>query len=364
MVQRGFVVDGELDVAGVLAELARPRVAGVLWFTLWSSALATALTLLLGVPTAYALHRLDLPGAAVMRGLVTVPFVLPTVVVGVAFRTLLAPGGPLGGLGLGRHPGGHRGGAGLLQPQRRGADGRPVVGLAGPAARAGRRRARRLAGAGVPHRDAAGAAPGPALGRLGGVPLLRDRVRGRAHPRRHPLLHGRDRDLPAHHPVPRPPGRGGALGAPGRRGRGAAPARRPRPAARQRGGGPGGPAAPPASARCLRRASRSRSPPSPWPSWRCRWSRWWSARCGWPTPGRWSATARCRARPRRSPLRTSVLDAAATSLRTATDATLLAVTLGADRVGARHPPPRPPRAAPGRARLRRRLHAAARASRR
>ena len=41
MVQRGFVVDGELDVAGVLAELARPRVAGVLWFTLWSSALAT-----------------------------------------------------------------------------------------------------------------------------------------------------------------------------------------------------------------------------------------------------------------------------------------------------------------------------------
>ncbi len=99
MVRRGFVIDGELDVVGVLAELARPRVAGVLWFTVWSSALATALTLLLGVPTAYALHRLDLPGAAAMRGLVTVPFVLPTVVVGVAFRTLLAPSGPLGGLG-------------------------------------------------------------------------------------------------------------------------------------------------------------------------------------------------------------------------------------------------------------------------
>jgi thiamine transport system permease protein len=100
MVQRGFFVDGELDLAGVAAELSRPRVAQVLWFTVWTAGLATAVTLLLGVPTAYALYRLDLPGAAVLRGLVTVPFVLPTVVVGVAFRTLLAPNGPLGGLGL------------------------------------------------------------------------------------------------------------------------------------------------------------------------------------------------------------------------------------------------------------------------
>ena len=35
-----------------------------------------------------------------LRALVLVPFVLPTVVVGVAFRALLAPGGPLGFTGL------------------------------------------------------------------------------------------------------------------------------------------------------------------------------------------------------------------------------------------------------------------------
>ena len=35
-----------------------------------------------------------------MRALVTVPFVLPTVVVGAAFVALLGPGGPLGSLGL------------------------------------------------------------------------------------------------------------------------------------------------------------------------------------------------------------------------------------------------------------------------
>ena len=65
-----------------------------------SSAVATVVTVVLGVPTSYALHRLALPGRGLLRAAVTVPFVLPTVVVGVAFRTLLAPSGPLGFLGL------------------------------------------------------------------------------------------------------------------------------------------------------------------------------------------------------------------------------------------------------------------------
>jgi len=99
MVGRGFFPDGELDVAGVADALLRPRVAHVVWFTLWSSSLATALTVLLGVPTAFVLYRLRFPGQALLRGLVTVPFVLPTVVVGVAFRTLLAGTGPLAFLG-------------------------------------------------------------------------------------------------------------------------------------------------------------------------------------------------------------------------------------------------------------------------
>ncbi|MCC6495630.1 MAG: iron ABC transporter permease, partial [Propionibacteriaceae bacterium] len=40
------------------------------------------------------------PGRRLVRALVSVPFVLPTVVVGVAFQSLLAPHGPLGFLGL------------------------------------------------------------------------------------------------------------------------------------------------------------------------------------------------------------------------------------------------------------------------
>ena len=100
MLRLGLFPSGRLDLVGLLDTLLRPRVGRVVWFTVWSSATATVLTLLLGVPTAYVLHRLSFPGQRFLRGLVAVPFVLPTVVVGVAFRTLLAPAGPLGFLGL------------------------------------------------------------------------------------------------------------------------------------------------------------------------------------------------------------------------------------------------------------------------
>lgn len=100
MLAQGFWPGGELDLSGVTETLGRDRVHRVLWFTVWSSLTATALTTLLGVPVAYALYRLRFPGRGLLRALVVMPFVLPTVVVGVAFRTLLAPAGPLGFLGL------------------------------------------------------------------------------------------------------------------------------------------------------------------------------------------------------------------------------------------------------------------------
>ena len=100
MVGRGFVVDGRPAVGEVLEVLTRPRTLRVLWFTLWSSGLATLLTLVAGLPLAWSLHRLSFPGRSLLRGLVTVPFVLPTVVVGVAFGQLFSANGWLGGLHL------------------------------------------------------------------------------------------------------------------------------------------------------------------------------------------------------------------------------------------------------------------------
>ena len=100
IVGRGFVTDGRLDLSGVGEVFARPRTWRVVGQTLAQASLGTVLAVLLGVPGAYLLHRCRFRGQRALRAFVTVPFVLPTVVVGVAFRSLLVEGGPLGGLGL------------------------------------------------------------------------------------------------------------------------------------------------------------------------------------------------------------------------------------------------------------------------
>ncbi len=104
MVARGFSPDGAFDPGGVVEVLARPRVARVAWFTVWTASAATVIAVLLGLPAAFVLHRLQVPGRRLIRAALLVPFVLPTVVVGVAFRLLLGEGGPLGFLGLDGSP--------------------------------------------------------------------------------------------------------------------------------------------------------------------------------------------------------------------------------------------------------------------
>lgn len=75
--------------------LTRPDILDVLWFTLWQALASTALTLLIALPGAYVFARFDFPGKQLLRAIVTVPFVLPTVVVGTAFLALLGRGGLL-----------------------------------------------------------------------------------------------------------------------------------------------------------------------------------------------------------------------------------------------------------------------------
>ncbi|MEU6756218.1 iron ABC transporter permease [Streptomyces sp. NPDC046685] len=75
--------------------ITRPDIAGVLWFTTWQALASTALTLLIALPGAYVFARFEFPGKQVLRAVVTVPFVLPTVVVGTAFLALVGRGGLL-----------------------------------------------------------------------------------------------------------------------------------------------------------------------------------------------------------------------------------------------------------------------------
>ncbi|MEE6281790.1 ABC transporter permease [Georgenia sp. MJ170] len=100
MAGRGLVDGGALDLTGAAEVLSRPRTWRILGTTVAQSVAGTVVSLLLGLPGAYVLYRRRFRGRRVLRGFITVPFVLPTVVVGVAFRSLLVETGPLGFLGL------------------------------------------------------------------------------------------------------------------------------------------------------------------------------------------------------------------------------------------------------------------------
>lgn len=80
----------------------RERTWRVLQQTLNQAVSATALSLLLGVPAAFVLYRLQFVGRTLLRGITAVPFVLPTVVVAVAFVALFGPDSALSWVNLDR----------------------------------------------------------------------------------------------------------------------------------------------------------------------------------------------------------------------------------------------------------------------
>ena len=75
---------------------SRASLRGAIWFTVWQAVASTLLTLVVAMPAAYVFARFSFPGKRFFRAAITVPFVLPTVVVGAAYLALLGPGGPLG----------------------------------------------------------------------------------------------------------------------------------------------------------------------------------------------------------------------------------------------------------------------------
>ncbi len=96
---RGLIPAGAVDLQGVVDVLGKPRVQRVALFTVWQAAVSAALAVALGLPGAYVLYRCRFRGRTAVRAVVTVPFVLPTIVVALAFRTLFAADGPLGSWG-------------------------------------------------------------------------------------------------------------------------------------------------------------------------------------------------------------------------------------------------------------------------
>ena len=100
IVGRGLAPDWQADLDPIGRVVTDASLRHIAWFTVWQATASTVLTIVVALPGAFVLARYEFRGRALVRALVTVPFVLPTVVVGAAFTALLSGGGPLAGLGI------------------------------------------------------------------------------------------------------------------------------------------------------------------------------------------------------------------------------------------------------------------------
>ena len=85
--------DGAWGTDALGRVLASSRTWRLVAVTVGQAALSCLLTLVVGVPAAFVLYRFRFRGRAVLLVAATVPFVLPTVVVGAAVAAVLGPGG-------------------------------------------------------------------------------------------------------------------------------------------------------------------------------------------------------------------------------------------------------------------------------
>lgn len=92
----GLAPDGVPDFSPLREVATSGSVRGVLWFTLWQAAVSTVLTILAALPVAYTFARFHFPGKRILAALLTVPFVMPTVVVAAAFLAIFGSSGYLG----------------------------------------------------------------------------------------------------------------------------------------------------------------------------------------------------------------------------------------------------------------------------
>ncbi len=83
-----------------LARLLVPKTIGVVWFTLWQAVVSTIVTVVVAIPGAYLLYRRSFPGQQIVSALITVPFVLPSIVVAVGFTVFRGVHEFYQGLGL------------------------------------------------------------------------------------------------------------------------------------------------------------------------------------------------------------------------------------------------------------------------
>jgi len=87
--------EGVLDLTGFTRLVSSRYYIDTILFTLFQATLSTLLTIALALPGAYVFTRYRFPGKSLLLSVITLPFVLPTIVVAAAFTALIGPRGIL-----------------------------------------------------------------------------------------------------------------------------------------------------------------------------------------------------------------------------------------------------------------------------
>jgi len=87
--------EGVLDLTGFTRLVSSRYYIDTILFTLFQATLSTLLTITLALPGAYVFTRYRFPGKSLLLSVITLPFVLPTIVVAAAFTALIGPRGIL-----------------------------------------------------------------------------------------------------------------------------------------------------------------------------------------------------------------------------------------------------------------------------
>lgn len=88
-----FTEHGTFQTAQFLKAVSSPIYLKVLWFTIWQAGLSTLLTLFFALPGAWVFVRYTFWGKKFLQTIMTIPFVMPTVVTATAFQAMLGKKG-------------------------------------------------------------------------------------------------------------------------------------------------------------------------------------------------------------------------------------------------------------------------------
>ena len=96
IIWRGLTPDDMFSLEALGGVFTDGDLRKIAWFTLWQAAVSTLVTIVVALPGAYMMSQYRFRGRSILRAAITVPLILPTVVVGVAFLALAGPKGSLG----------------------------------------------------------------------------------------------------------------------------------------------------------------------------------------------------------------------------------------------------------------------------